>query len=276
MNRRRLGTASANGAAVLITGLVGFPVYWMLATALKRDQDIQRYSPKFLPFPPYTVNFRKVLASSAFWNAMGSSLTVTLTTVLVGVGLAFLAAIAVARFRFRGRTAFVVALIIVQMIPGEALFIPYYLLLRNLHMLGTMVGLGAVYLSFTLPFAIWMLRGFVQGIPPELEEAALVDGATRWQSFWRILFPLVAPGLISTAVFSFITAWTEFTYAYVLLNDPTAYTLPVFIQSFIGRYSTDYGPQMAVSILFTLPVVAFFLLVQRRATAGLTGGAVKG
>jgi N,N'-diacetylchitobiose transport system permease protein len=265
-----------NAAAIALAVLFAFPVYWMAGTALKPDRDIQRFTPKFVPYPLYWGNFSRVLHSSAFWSGLRSSLAVTLAVVVAGMVVAFLAAVALARFRFRGRTAFLLALIIAQMVPGEALFIPYYLLLRDAHLLGQLPGLVLVYLSFTLPFAAWMLRGFVRAIPVELEEAAQVDGASRARAFWRILFPLVAPGLVATSIFSFITAWNEFTYAYVLLDDPARYTLPVYLQSFIGRYSTAYGPQMAAATLFTVPVLLFFLAVQGRAVAGITGGAVKG
>jgi N,N'-diacetylchitobiose transport system permease protein len=274
--RRRARTGVVNAVCVLIALGFVFPVYWMASTALKPDSEIKSSTPKFVPWPIETAHFRRVLGDDTFWAALRSSLTVTVTVVAAGSIVALLAAVALARFQFRGRTGFVLALIVVQMIPGEALFIPYYLMLRNIHLLGQLVGLMIVYLSFTVPFTTWMLRGFVAAIPVELEEAAAVDGASRWQTFWRVLFPLVAPGLLATSIFSFITAWTEFTYAYVLINDPANYPLPVYIQSFIGRNATDYGPQMAVATLFTLPVVVFFLFVQRRAVAGMSAGAIKG
>jgi N,N'-diacetylchitobiose transport system permease protein len=274
--RRRARTGLVNTACALLGLLFVFPVYWMASTAVKRDRDIQRLDPQFLPWPLELGHFQQVLADGAFWAALRSSLLVTVAVVAAGSAVALLAALALARFRFRGRTGFVLALIIVQMIPGEALFIPYYLMLRDAGLLGHLTGLMVVYLSFTVPFTTWMLRGFVAAIPVELEEAGAVDGASRWQVFWRILFPLVAPGLLATSIFSFITAWTEFTYAYVLISDPSNYPLPVYIQSFIGRNTTDYGPQMAVATLFTLPVVVFFLIVQRRAVAGMSAGAIKG
>ncbi|GLW07997.1 sugar ABC transporter permease [Microtetraspora sp. NBRC 13810] len=268
--------ALVNTLALLTCAFFVFPVYWMATTALKPDEDILRHTPELVPDPIFFDNFRQILTADGFWNALRSSLLVTGAVVLAGVAVSFLAAVALARFRFRGRTAFLLAVVIVQMIPGEALFIPFYLTLRDAGMLGTYAGLVVVYLSFTLPFAVWMLRGFVLSVPVELEQAAMVDGASRFQAFRKVVFPLVAPGLMATSVFSWITAWTEFTYAYVLLDDPSRYTLPVYIQSFIGRYATDYGPQMAVATLFTLPVVVFFLIIQRRAVAGLSAGAVKG
>jgi N,N'-diacetylchitobiose transport system permease protein len=274
--RRSAGQSLVNTACVVLAALFVFPVYWMATTALKPDADIQRFTPKFVPWPIDLSHFDRILSDAMFWHALRSSALVTVTVVLAGTVVALMAALALARFRFRGRTGFILALIIVQMIPGEALFIPYYLMLRNIGLLGHLAGLMIVYLSFTVPFTSWMLRGFVAAIPVELEEAAAVDGASRWQTFWRVLFPLVAPGLLATSIFSFITAWTEFTYAYVLINDPANYPLPVYIQSFIGRNTTDFGPQMAVATLFTLPVVVFFLFVQRRAVAGMSAGAIKG
>jgi N,N'-diacetylchitobiose transport system permease protein len=268
--------AFVDSACVLLAALFVFPVYWMASTAFKPDRDIVSYPPRFVPWPLEFGHFGRVLGDAGFWAALRASLTVTVTVVTAGTLVALLAAVALARFTFRGRTGFVLALIIVQMIPAEALFIPFYLTLRETHLLGQLGGLMLVYLSFTVPFTAWMLRGFVASIPFDLEEAAAVDGASRWQTFWRVLFPLVAPGLLATSIFSFITAWTEFTYAYVLINDPSNYPLPIYIQSFIGRDDVDYGPQMAVAFLFTLPVVVFFLLVQRRAVAGMSAGAVKG
>jgi N,N'-diacetylchitobiose transport system permease protein len=276
MSGRRARRATVNAVCVILAILFVAPVYWMATTAVKPDSEIKRYTPSFVPWPLDFSHFHRIFSDSAFYTGLRSSLIVTVSVVIAGTLVALLAATALARFRFRGRAAFIVALIVVQMIPGEALFIPFYLMLRNIDLLGHLLGLMLVYLSFTVPFTTWMLRGFVASIPIELEEAAAVDGATRWQSFWRILFPLVAPGLLATSIFSFITAWTEFTYAYVLVNDSSNYTLPVYIQSFIGRNGTDYGAQMAVAAVFTLPVVVFFLLIQRRAVAGMSAGAVKG
>ncbi|GAB7040275.1 MULTISPECIES: carbohydrate ABC transporter permease [Catenuloplanes] len=272
MTRRAL----VNSACVVLAALFVLPVYWMASTALKPDADIVSHPPVLVPWPLEFGHFARVLGDGEFWAALRASLTVTVTVVTAGTLVALMAAVALARFTFRGRTGFVLGLIIVQMIPGEALFIPFYLMLRETHLLGRLPGLMLVYLSITVPFTAWMLRGFVASIPVDLEEAAAMDGATRWQTFWRVLFPLVAPGLLATSIFAFITAWTEFTYAYVLINDPRNYPLPVYIQSFIGRDDVDHGPQMAVAFLFTLPVVVFFLLVQRRAVAGMSAGAVKG
>jgi N,N'-diacetylchitobiose transport system permease protein len=190
--------------------------------------------------------------------------------------VALLAATAVARFRFRLRTTFLIMLLVVQMIPLEALVIPLFLMIQRLGLYNTLPSLILTYLGFSLPFAVWMLRGFVAAVPKELEEAAAIDGASRVQTFRKVLFPLVAPGLVATSIFSFITAWNELIFALTFVNDQSRYTLPVAMTFFFGRDDTAWGSVMAASTLFTLPVVVFFLLVQRRMVSGLVAGAVKG
>jgi N,N'-diacetylchitobiose transport system permease protein len=157
-----------------------------------------------------------------------------------------------------------------------ALVIPLFLSLKSVHLLNTFLGLGLTYVALVLPFTIWTLRGFLQGIPVELEEAALVDGASRGTVIRRILLPLVLPGIVATSVFAFITAWNDFLFAYVVMKDQSGYTLPVWLVSFSTSTGTDYGGLIAASTLFALPVVVFFALVQRRLVEGMTAGAVKG
>ena len=185
-------------------------------------------------------------------------------------------ALAAARFRFRGRAALIVMLIVVQMVPLEALIIPIYLMLDGAGQTDRLAGIIVTYLTFVLPFSIWTLRGFIVNIPEELEEAAMVDGCTRAGAFRRILFPLVAPGLVATAVFSFILVWNDYLIAYVLLRSPEKQTLGIWLASFTTNHGTEWGGVMAGSTLFAIPAVVFFLLVQRRVVSGLTAGAVKG
>ena len=195
---------------------------------------------------------------------------------LLAVEALLLAATAVARFRFKLRTTFLIMLLVVQMIPLEALVIPLFLMIQRLGLYNTLPSLILTYLGFSLPFAVWMLRGFVAAVPKELEEAAAIDGASRAQTFRKVLFPLVAPGLVATSIFSFITAWNELIFALTFINDQQKYTLPVAMTFFFGRDDTAWGSVMAASTLFTLPVIVFFLLVQRRMVSGLVAGAVKG
>jgi len=168
------------------------------------------------------------------------------------------------------------AVMIVQMAPFEALLVPFFLMLRGLNLLNQLPSLILIYFIFTMPFTIWTLRGFVISIPPELEEAAMVDGASRFQAFMRVVFPLLAPGLVATSIFAFVTAWNEFLYAFVFMTDEAKFTLPDWLSSFRTAFGTDWGAIMAASSTFTIPVLVFFLLVQRRLVSGLTAGAVKG
>ncbi len=190
---------------------------------------------------------------------------------------AFLAAVALSRFRFRGRKSFVLALLVVQMIPVEGLFISQYKMLDGADLTNTVAGLTLLYVACVLPFTIWTLRGFVAGLPIELEEAAMVDGCSRVGAFFRITFPLLAPGLVATGVFGFIQAWNEFTLALVVMTREDRQTLPVWLSTFTDvNRGTDWGAVMAGSTLIAIPVIVFFLFVQGRMVAGLTAGAVKG
>lgn len=271
---RRVGL---NALGVLVAAVALFPVYWMMLTSFRRRVEIQSPNPSFLPIPGTLNNYRRVFERDYFWTAMKNSLIVTGITVLVALAIAFLAAVALARFRFRGRKGFLATVLIVQMIPAEALVISMFRVLDGWQLINTVAGLSLTYLVFVLPFTIWTLRGFVAGVPVELEEAAMVDGASRLTAFRKITFPLVAPGLVATAVFAVIQAWNEFVFALVIMNRPEHQTLPVWLQAFNeGARGTDWGGVMAGSTIMALPVIVFFLIVQRRITTGLTAGAVKG
>jgi N,N'-diacetylchitobiose transport system permease protein len=259
-------------AAVLAFTL--FPVYWMVSTAL--DDRANDGSRGLLPSELTLDNFAFVLGDGHFGTYLRNSLLVAAGTVVVSSLLALLAAVAVSRFRFRFRTAVLVMVLVVQMVPMEALVIPLFLQVRSLGLLNTLLGLTCVYVAFSLPFAVWTLRGFVAAVPVELEEAAYVDGASWARMFWSVLLPLVAPGLVATSVFSFITAWNEFIFALTFMSDDDKYTVAVGLRRFFGEYGTDWGAVMAGSTLITIPVMVFFVLVQRRLTSGLVAGAVKG
>ena len=276
MTRRRLGRVGYNAAAVLVLAVTLFPIYWMVATGFKRGVDILSFEPKWLPIPGTLENYRAAIAKPYFLQDVGNSVAVVVVTVLVSLALAFLAALAAARFRFRGRAVLIVMLIVVQMVPLEALIIPIYLMLDRAGQTDRLAGIVVTYLTFVLPFSIWTLRGFIVNIPEELEEAAMVDGCTRAGAFRRILFPLVAPGLVATAVFCFILVWNDYLIAFVLLRSPEKQTLGIWLASFTTNHGTEWGAVMAGSTLFAIPAVAFFLLVQRRVVSGLTAGAVKG
>ena len=207
---------------------------------------------------------------------MTNSLIVVLATVVIALGLSFFAAVALARYRFSGRKLVIVLVIGIQMLPQTGLLIPLFVLLARYHQVGKLSGLVLVYITFALPFCVWTLRGFMVGIPKELEEAAMVDGASRLGAFVRILLPLIAPGLVATAVFTFITSWNEYLFANTLLRTGHHYTITLWLSDLTGgQRQIDWGAVMAASTMISIPVVIFFLLVQRRIAYGLTAGAVK-
>jgi N,N'-diacetylchitobiose transport system permease protein len=270
----RLG---ANGIGLVAMLLFAFPVYWMVSTSFQSRREIRSPDPTWHPFAGGLDNYRRLFEDSAFLDALRMSLLVTLGTVGLALLFAFLAAVALARFRFRGRMSFVLVLLVVQMIPAEGLFISQYKMLDSIDLTNRIAGLTLLYVAAVLPFTIWTLRGFVNGLPIELEEAAMVDGCSRIGAFFRITFPLLAPGLVATGVFGFIQAWNEFTLAIVVMTREEKRTLPVWLSTFsdVNR-GTDWGAVMAGSTLIAIPVIIFFLVVQGRMVAGLTAGAVKG
>ena len=271
--RRRIGV---NALALVPIALSAFPVYWMINTSFRRSIEI-RSEVQFLPFGGTLDNYRRVFDQEFFWSSFANSVKVTAFTVVLALFSAFFAALAVSRFRFRGRVAFLVMILVVQMIPAEALMISLVKVLDGWDLRNSIVGLTIAYVAFVLPFTVWTLRGFVDGVPRELEEAAMVDGSSRLRAFLTITFPLIAPGLVATAIFGFIQAWNEYTLALVIMDRPSMETLPLWLQGFNkGARGTDWGGVMAGSTVITLPVIAFFMLVQRRVVSGLTAGAVKG
>jgi N,N'-diacetylchitobiose transport system permease protein len=259
-------------ALVAVLAFTLFPVVWMLLTAFNPRANGGQLMPSGLTLE----NFRFVLFDGGFGTFLRNSLVVAGGTVAVTGALAVLAAVAVARFRFRLRTLVLVMLLVVQMVPLEALVIPLFIQARSLQMLNSLIGLVVVYVAFSLPFAVWMLRGFVGAVPVEIEEAAYVDGASWTRMFFSILLPLVAPGLVATSIFAFIVAWNEFIFANTFMTDDAKYTAAVGLRYFFGQYTTEWGAVMAGSTLITLPVMVFFVLVQRRLSAGLVAGAVRG
>jgi ABC-type glycerol-3-phosphate transport system permease component len=279
---RKTKTTILNATGLLVAFITLFPIFWMISTAFKPSQEIFSLTPHLLPAHPTLGNFSQVMSGRAsgigsFWLFFRNSLAVTITTVILASFVSLLASVAVARFRFRFRASYLIMLLIVQMIPGQALVIALFLDFDRLGLLQSLSGLVLVYAAQALPVSIWMLRNFVATVPRELEEAAAVDGAGPVRIFWRILFPLVAPGLVATSIFSFITAYNEFIVALTFLAQAHSdYTLPIYVTYFFNRGGAQWGPIMAASTLYTIPVVAFFLLVQRRLAAGLVAGAVKG
>ncbi len=274
--RRRPRRLLANLVGIGVFLVMVFPTYWMVATALKTNAEIFSTTPKFVPTHPTLSNFGRAMDKPYFWDSLRNSLVIGASAVIASLVIGFLAALAIARFRFYGRRAFLVMIIVVQMIPANSLFIPLYLLLNKAELTDKLLGAALTYLALTLPFTVWLLRGFVAGIPVELEEAAQVDGCSRMGAFFRIILPLVAPGLVATSIFAFIQAWNEFLLANVLLTSEQNRTVSLWLFNFITLRGTDWTGLMAGSTLVALPVVIFFMVLHRRIASGLVAGAVKG
>ena len=278
--RRRWRTVRRRGWDLLglaIFVVMVFPVFWMISTALKPDDEINSATPTWFSFSPTLDHFRDAMDRPYFWDTVRNSLIIVSIAVLASIVIAFLAAVALAKYRFGGRKLLIVLMIGILMLPQAGLVIPLYVVLAKYHLVGTMTGVILTYLTFVLPFAVWTLRGFILGIPKDLEEAAMVDGSSRLGAFVRILLPLAAPGLVATAVFAFVTSWNEYVFASVLLSDQSDQTVTVWLAGFYGgSRNTDWGGLMAASTLTAIPVIVFFLLVQRRIMFGLTAGAVRG
>ncbi|MGB3730764.1 MAG: carbohydrate ABC transporter permease [Microbacterium sp.] len=262
--------------SLILAAAWAFPVYWMINSSLLSSATLESATPTFLPIGGSLRNFAKVL-SPDFFSALGVSVSVTLLSVAVCLVFAFLASVAISRFRFKGRVSFIVTILLIQMLPAEGLFIAQYKMMSGLGLLSNVLGLSILYVAAVVPFTIWMLRGFVAGVPAELEEAAMIDGLSRTQAFMRITFPLLAPGLVATGVFAFLQCWNEFTVALVIMENNR--TLPLWLRGFVQQSATqaiDWGQVMAASTIVALPVIVFFVIVQGRMTSGLVSGAVKG
>jgi N,N'-diacetylchitobiose transport system permease protein len=279
---RKPGRLVAEVVTVVIAGIVAFPIYWMVLSAFKPAGEVQSANPKPWTAAPSFDSFQRVLTVSGFGRYFLNSVLVAVAVVVASLLMSFLAAVALTRFDFRGRTVLLVMLLVAQMVPIEALTIPLFFLMRSVGDVAPAFGLNElgslvlVHLAFSLPFAIWMLRGFVAAVPVELEEAAKLDGASRLRFTWQILFPLVAPGLVAISVLAFIHAWNDFLFAKTFIISKTEnQTLPQAILVFFKPEDTDWGAVMASSTLMTIPVLLFFVLVQRKLVSGMAG-AVKG
>lgn len=274
MHKRSSVFSNISGIFAII--FMGFPVYWMVSTSFKKREEVLSVEPRFLPTSLTLDNYRDAFSREGFTTSLRNSVIVVLITVVISLLLATFASVAIARTKFRGKKTFITSLLVVQMLPLSALIIPLFLLLTKLQLTNKIGGLAITYVAFILPFTIWTLRGFLANIPVDIEEAALVDGCTRIQAYRYVLMPLMAPGLVATAIFAFIQAWNEFLLAYIIMQSQENLTLPVWLAGFTTRTGTDWGPLMAASTVVALPVVIFFSLIQKRIATGVTSGAVKG
>ncbi|KUL53318.1 sugar ABC transporter permease [Streptomyces sp. NRRL F-4489] len=262
-------------AAVLALGFV-FPVYWMFATAFKPTRDILSEDPVWFPLHGTFEHFATAVSAPNFWRLAGNSVLVTLLAVGLSLVIGLCGSFAIARMRFKGRKGILLTFMVAQMAPWEVMVISIYLIVRDADLLNSLVPLTFFYMLMVLPFTILTLRGYVAAVPKELEESAMVDGCSRRQAFVRVVLPLLAPGLMATSLFGFITAWNEFPLVLVLNKEPGAGTLPLWLSQFQTQFGNDWGATMAAASLFALPILILFLFLQRKAVGGLTSGAVKG
>lgn len=271
----RVVTVLTYAAALVLGAFSVAPLVWMVLTSIKPRAEILTRDPVFWPSDPQWGRYVDVL-ERGFSGYLTNSLTVAAATTVLGVTVAALAGYSLARLQVGLKRYLLLVVLATQMFPMVVLIIPLFAVMRNLGLLDSLAGLVIAYLSFTTPLAVWILRGFFASIPDDLEDAALVDGCTRFGAIRRIVVPLAGPGIAASSIFVFIAAWNEFLFALTFVKQDSLRTLPVALQSLVGRAGADNGAIMATSVLFTLPVVVFFLLVHRRMTSGIVAGAVKG
>jgi ABC-type glycerol-3-phosphate transport system permease component len=262
--------------ALAVTAFALFPIYYVVITSLKPRSEIYTRTPDLWPSDPQWDQYTRVLGEGHVGRALLNSLIVAGASTAICVVVAGMAAYALARLAVPFKRTLLMLILTTQMFPLVVLIIPLFVLMRNAELIGTYQGLVVAYLAFTVPLAIWIMRGFIVTIPEELEHAAMIDGATRVGAMFRVILPIAGPGLVATATLSFIAAWNEFMLALTFMNEEEKKTLPLVLQSFVGRGDVDWGAVMATSVIYTLPVVIFFLLLQRRLMQGMTAGAVKG
>ena len=272
----RVTTAASYSVLVVLAVLVLFPFYWMTITSFKSEDQMRSLVSMFWPKPFATENYRQLVAKTEFAAWYKNSVFVAVTSTLLATGVGTIGAYALARLKFLGRGFLASATLITYLVPPSILFIPLYAQMRNLGLANSLSGLIAAYPSFTVPFVTWLLMGYFESIPEELEEAAMIDGATRFGAFYRIVLPLSAPGVLAAGLYAFTQAWNEFLYALVFITDGRLRTLPVGLASFITGDVYGWGYLMSGAVLTTLPVIAAYIYLQKYMVEGLTAGGVKG
>ncbi|MFH8489572.1 carbohydrate ABC transporter permease [Streptomyces longisporoflavus] len=277
MMRTKKSTRAAQYAALAAyLVFLAFPFLWLISTAFKPARELGSLHPTWIPENPTLENFRQAFDEQPLLRAAGNSLVAALSASLIAVVIATPMAYVMARHRNRVSKAATGWVVISQAFPFVLIIIPLFLILKNLHLINSLLGLIMVYVVWSLPFALWMLVGYVRAVPAELEEAAAVDGASKVRTFVSVVAPLLAPGIVATAMFAFITAWNEFFFALVLLKTPEKQTLPVILNRFIGTEGVaDLGPLAAAAFLATIPSLVIFAIIQKRITGGMLAGAVK-
>jgi multiple sugar transport system permease protein len=261
---------------LVLAVLVLFPFFWMTITSFKNEEQMRSLVSMFWPRPLVGENYQQLLSKTDFVSWYGNSATVAISSTLLATAVGTIGAYALARLKFLGRGFMASATLITYLVPPSILFIPLYAQMRNLGLANSLAGLIAAYPSFTVPFVTWLLMGYFESIPEELEEAAMIDGATRFGAFYRVVLPLSAPGVLAAGLYAFTQAWNEFLYALVFITDGRLRTLPVGLASFITGDVYGWGYLMAGAVLTTLPVIAAYIYLQKYMVEGLTAGSVKG
>jgi arabinogalactan oligomer/maltooligosaccharide transport system permease protein len=269
----RLGTYAV---LALFAALAVYPVVQIVTISLRPSDQLLSTSLAVIPEGASFENFRVLLTETLFLRWMLNSLLVSFVVTVTGVALASTAGYALSRFRFAGRGTLLSGLLVTQMFPATMLLLPLYVVLIALGLLNSYLGLVVIYAATVLPFCVWQMKGYYDTIPVSLEEAARIDGCTPWQAFTKVVFPLAAPALVITALFSFMTAWNEYVVANVVLQDPDLFTLPLGLKLFQGSMTTQWGLYAAGALLVSIPVVILFVALSRYLISGLTLGAVKG
>lgn len=265
-----------NAAAILVTAVVLLPIYWMVATSLKSNKEITQDGTLY-PHAPTFENYVRLFAYKQFDAYLVNSLAITSASVAIALVFGTLGAYAIARFRLVWglERRIGLSLLILRIVPAVVILVPVYLLMLNLRLLDSWLGLIVIYTALNITFCVWMMESFIREIPVDLEEAAMVDGDTRLTAFRRITLPLVVPGLVATAIFAVIATFNEFMFALVLTATPKAMTMPRGTATLIGRIDTDWASMAAAGVVGAFPIVVFALFVQRHLVRGLTLGAVK-
>jgi multiple sugar transport system permease protein len=264
-----------------LLAFTALPMIWMVSTSLKTEFAAIQQPTVWIPAEPTFEQYTTLLSpvnrtGQQFLGYLRNSVWVSFATTVLGVLIAVPAAYAFSRFSFPGREPLFFSVLVRNMFPVVVFLIPLFILMKFFRLIDTHFSLILTYLTFGLPLSIWLLKGFYDNIPPELERAARIDGATRFQAFWKIILPLSTPGIAVTALFSFMTAWNEFIMASTFMTDESRYTLPVLIQSSVGQHSADYGLFAAGAVVTSIPVMIAFYVLQKYLVGGLTAGAVKG
>jgi multiple sugar transport system permease protein len=275
-NGSRFQSALSYAVLTALGLIVLFPFYWMTVTSFKGEEQMRSLVSMFWPSPFIIENYQQLLRKTEFISWYGNSVIVSVASTILATAVGTVGAYALARLKFLGRGFMASATLITYLVPPSILFIPLYAQIKTLGLANSLSGLILSYPSFTVPFVTWLLMGYFESIPEELEEAAMIDGATRFGAFRRIILPLAAPGVLAAALYAFTQAWNEFLYSLVFITDARLRTLPVGLASFITGDVYGWGYLMAGAVLTTLPVIAAYMYLQKYMVEGLTAGSVKG